>query len=191
MRFNAGDTPADCGKAPRPTYSILYAGCLAEGQTSIQHLQILRDLGHRVVSIDSGSAHIMRAEIKVLRRVRRRPFGPTNRADANGLILSAAYDQPFDILWIDKGLKISPRTPREVKGIQPGYRIVGYSPDDTTLRHNTPRRFRARGAFMLAERSAEHTKRVKEGHEAEYYEAKMSCTVGPGSILNTRKSEFV
>lgn len=47
----------------------------------------------------------------------------------------------YDIIWIDKGVTINPRTLRKIKKQQPNAKIVSYSPDNMALRHNQSQNF--------------------------------------------------
>ncbi len=54
----------------------------------------------------------------------------------NKAIIKAIHAQHFDMVWIDKGIFIEARTLKEIKRVQPGCTIVGYSPDNMAERHN-------------------------------------------------------
>ncbi len=75
-------------------------------------------------------------------RVCRRITGPQDRAKANISILRAMRGQPFDVLWIDKGLTIHAETLKLARKCQPRCRIVGFSPDDMMNRANQSHHFR-------------------------------------------------
>jgi spore maturation protein CgeB len=70
-------------------------------------------------------------------------FGPTDLAGANRKILDSFKSEPWDILWIEKGLTIEPDTLRKIKTLYPQTIIVGYSSDDMFARHNQSRQFLA------------------------------------------------
>ena len=42
----------------------------------------------------------------------------------------------YDVVWIDKGVTINPRTLKRIHKIQPQAQIISYSPDNMVLRHN-------------------------------------------------------
>jgi spore maturation protein CgeB len=48
---------------------------------------------------------------------------------------------PYDIVWIDKGLTINPETLLYIKKISPKTKIVSYSPDNMAMRHNQSQNF--------------------------------------------------
>jgi spore maturation protein CgeB len=109
---------------------ILHVGPSLIGSTTVQRLKTLQDMGHQVTDINTEPS----AEIVIytpwLSRVQRRIFGHQDKVGANVRLLRAIQSERFDVLWIDKGLTIYANTLRRVREIQPGCRIVGYSPDD-------------------------------------------------------------
>ncbi|MGK6351560.1 CgeB family protein [Parapedobacter sp. DT-150] len=52
------------------------------------------------------------------------------------LVRKANVQQPYDIVWIDKGITINPETLQDIKQLSPKTKIVSYSPDNMALRHN-------------------------------------------------------
>lgn len=60
---------------------------------------------------------------------------------ANARILELASNKKYDLLWIDKGITIRAEMLREFSELQPGCKIIGYSPDLMTARHNQSRQF--------------------------------------------------
>lgn len=60
----------------------------------------------------------------------------TNRT----LLRLAERHQP-DLIWIEKGVMIQPRTLAEVRRLLPGVRLAAYSEDDMALAHNRTRAF--------------------------------------------------
>lgn len=106
---------------------ILYVGDLWTGSTAQHRLEALSEIAD-CEAIDSTpvirnavSRSLFRAGIK---------FGfQLDFAGVNKRILNR-IDRGFDILWIDKGLNISPQTVSQVKKTNPTLRLVFYSPDD-------------------------------------------------------------
>lgn len=47
----------------------------------------------------------------------------------------------YDIVWIDKGLTIAPETLKYIKQKLPNTKIISYSPDNMTLRHNQSQQY--------------------------------------------------
>jgi spore maturation protein CgeB len=118
---------------------ILYVGP-AFG-TCLQRAEALRDLGHDVCHLPSGIPNgSWRYRVyAVLSLACEAPdvFG------ANRAIVQATKKMPFDVLWIDKGLSISPRTLDRVRHIRPTTLIVSYSPDDMSNPSNQSTRYLA------------------------------------------------
>jgi hypothetical protein len=106
--------------------AILYVG--PKVGTCQQRADALRALGHRVEQIQAGPVHagLRGAYYRIGHRLRRPPdvFG------SNAAILAALRREPFDVLWVDKGLSIAPRTLELAREIRPGLARVSYSPDD-------------------------------------------------------------
>lgn len=69
------------------------------------------------------------------------PIRLPNRSNANNKILSLIRKNKYDIIWIDKGITINPKTLKEIKKIQPSIKIVSYSPDNMVLRHNQSKNY--------------------------------------------------
>src|ERR1022692_2225688 len=95
-------------------------------------MKALQDLGHTVTPIDTEPAEVTRKQSTLLYRIRRRILGPEDFAGANQQIIAAIRKNAYDLVWIDKGLKIEREALLAVKQNQPGCRVVGYSPDDMT-----------------------------------------------------------
>lgn len=51
-------------------------------------------------------------------------------------LISNSSSSPYDIIWIDKGITISPKTLHYIKKVSSKTKIVSYSPDNMALRHN-------------------------------------------------------
>jgi hypothetical protein len=115
---------------------ILYAGTLELGGTSIARMESMRALGHEVVTVDFNAASLSDGEVllsKIAHRLRR----PIDWGKANAAVIRSIREEPFDVLWIDKGLVIRPLTLKIVRQMRPDLRIAGYSADDMSARHNT------------------------------------------------------
>lgn len=83
-----------------------------------------------------------RKKINLLYKINNRLFQmglPVSLPDlsrANRQIREKINEKSYDILWIDKGLMINPRTLKYVRKVSPKTKIVNYSPDNMMLRHN-------------------------------------------------------
>src|SRR3990172_1228568 len=119
----------------RKTKVILYVGSLEPGGTSLQRMQALIDLGHEVLPVN-GRHDFLNNRLALIHRIRYRLGIPADSTKANHRIRHLIKERVFDVLWIDKGLTVTPRTLRMVREISPKTIIAGYSPDDMTVRNN-------------------------------------------------------
>ena len=69
------------------------------------------------------------------------PVNLPDHAHANGKIRKYIKERQYDIIWIDKGVTILPSTLRFVRERQPSIKLISYSPDNMSLRHNSSRQF--------------------------------------------------
>jgi len=115
---------------------ILYVG-VADG-TCRHRANALSELGHSLDFVYSGVPRGFWP--KQIDRVARRLAGVwLDLPGANRRIRAALAQRPYDLLWIDKGLWIRPRTLREAKRVRPGIPVVSYSPDDMMIPiHQSP-----------------------------------------------------
>jgi hypothetical protein len=113
--------------------AILYIG--AANGTSLQRARALEEIGHTVVHIPSNVPRLWRLPsqidpvynlYRVANRIRRAP----DFHAANLRAIWAASRRSFDVVWVDKGLSISPATLDQLRALQPRARFVSYSPDD-------------------------------------------------------------
>lgn len=116
--------------APR---SILYVGPVSG--TCLQRANALRSLGHRVEQVEAGVPD--RGWRRQLYRLGHHLRRPPDVYAANAAILGATRRQRFDVLWVDKGLAIRPRTFLRLRAGHPSLRCVAYSPDDMASPDNT------------------------------------------------------
>lgn len=61
--------------------------------------------------------------------------------DENRKIIEHVTKNNYDIVWIDKGLTISPKILEYIKQKQPQCKIVSFSPDNMALRHNQSQQY--------------------------------------------------
>lgn len=64
------------------------------------------------------------------------PISLPDCSNANGKIKKYIRKNKYDIVWIDKGITIRPKTLKKIHKLQPQAKIVSYSPDNMILRHN-------------------------------------------------------
>lgn len=69
------------------------------------------------------------------------PIKLPDKVNANGQIRKAVDDFRYDVVWIDKGITIEPDTLMYIKQKAPSTKLVSYSPDTMTLRHNQSKQY--------------------------------------------------
>lgn len=69
------------------------------------------------------------------------PIWLPDEANANAKIKNYVSSKQYDVIWIDKGVTISPKTLMFIKEKLPNACIVSYSPDNMALRHNQSQQF--------------------------------------------------
>lgn len=69
------------------------------------------------------------------------PVRLPDETGANRKMVEMADKNDYDIVWIDKGVTISPETLRSIKQRLPKAIIVSYSPDNMALRHNQSQQY--------------------------------------------------
>ncbi len=132
---------ATSGPQPHPEarrLSILYVG--PKDGTCHQRAEALRDLGHTVHHLRSGIPHTS-DPVYPLHRIAHRIKRYPDVFFANSRLLRTTRRDRFDVVWIDKGLAIRPRTLDRLRERLPQARIVAYSPDDMFNPLNQSRRY--------------------------------------------------
>jgi len=72
------------------------------------------------------------------------PINLPDNSNANTEIkefVSKSLNDPYQIVWIDKGITINRETLIYIKKISPSAKIISYSPDNMVLRHNQSKNF--------------------------------------------------
>jgi hypothetical protein len=124
------------------SFRVLYLGDSEASSTSLQRCNALRSLGHQVVLVDNSPRRLNYFQRLDNWLYRKGLPGVGHRSgDVNRAIRRAASGGNFDILWVDKGVYVTPETIRTAKTANPGLRVVGYSPDYMAARHNNSRWF--------------------------------------------------
>jgi len=116
--------------------SILYVGPLQPGGTCLQRLKALQFLGHDITGVDTVPSAVEKGSRSLIQRIITRFFGPRDFAETNESIIQLIKNKSFDILWIDKGLIIKPKTISAAKELYPAIKLISYSPDDMLNPHN-------------------------------------------------------
>jgi len=120
---------------------ILYAGYLSEGQTSLQRMNALTKIGCQIDPINYTTPHVLKKQQMLHNRIIRKLIGPQDYANANRLIVQATSNRKYDIVWIDKGLTITPETLIKINNSCPETFRVSYSPDDMFNPANQTKRY--------------------------------------------------
>lgn len=104
---------------------ILFIGHLAHGQTSRMRMEVLRDLGHEVVSVDAQT--IMADSSYAARRLQQRMNRGPLITRLNQVVVRAMSEQRPDLVWADKQEHLRPDTLDAAR--QVGARLLHYTPD--------------------------------------------------------------
>jgi spore maturation protein CgeB len=109
---------------------ILYAGPLNPGQTCLMRCDTLAALGHDVTPVNSAPPASLRKSRRLISRIRNRFLSPFDDAEVGAQLLAEFRSKPYDMLWLDKIVTVSPGVLAELKRLQPTARLVSYNPDD-------------------------------------------------------------
>jgi hypothetical protein len=125
--------------------AVLYVGLVAAGldSTAYHRMLAMRGLGHEVLALDSSWPPQAGAPSRLLHRLERKLIGRMRDGGLQSRILEALAARKPELLWIDKGLTVAPRTLRRARELAPGLRIVGYTPDDMSNPGNQSRQYHA------------------------------------------------
>ena len=117
--------------------NILFIGPLSPFGRTYQRKRALEELGYSVTAHSSPPEGLSYGDIPSLsyRVLCKVGFEP-DLTRANKAILRKLQNQHFDILWIEKGNAIWPRTLRAVKDVSPTTQILSYTEDDMFAPHN-------------------------------------------------------
>jgi len=119
---------------PSSKLTVLYVGLNDPGQTCLHRMQAMESLGHRVTAISTSPGDVAPSGVARARHRLRLPADPVN---VNAQICASVPSEKPDVLWLDKGNTIRPKTLAFVKRHSPRTLVVGYSPDDMYQPHNT------------------------------------------------------
>src|ERR1035437_861546 len=118
---------------------IVYCGDVWRGSTCRMRSDALRTLGHKLTEVDTTyvPAGFSGLALRALKKLgyTSDPLGTNER-----LLASVAREEP-QVVWIDKGMCITPRTLQTIRELQPNTHTVNYGPDDMGGRHNQPRQY--------------------------------------------------
>lgn len=119
--------------------TLLYVGDLSPGATSEQRGRALNQIGFQVTAVGTNTFPAASRLAYAVRRQLYRAGLPVSLPEPTGLneaVVAAAKRIKPDVALIDKGLCIHRKTFDAVRTASPHCRIVGYSSDDMTVRHN-------------------------------------------------------
>lgn len=107
---------------------ILYIGSLDAGQTSLERMKAMEDLGHAVTGINiNRPIHSWKRQLaRLLRRMGWQP----DLVGLNRDIRHVVSARSFDLVWVDKGVLVRPSTLRFIKRQQPDCVLAHLNPDD-------------------------------------------------------------
>ena len=112
---------------------IAYIGTTFSGSSALSRAEALGALGHSVDVFD-GFPLESRVERWVHGFRRRSGFGLEH--SVNSEVLQAATTSRYDVLWVDKGLNVSPAMVRALKDQHPELFVIHYALDDLEIRGN-------------------------------------------------------
>jgi hypothetical protein len=104
-------------------------------------LEALRRLGHTVIGVDT--TRLLSGMHSMWVRAARKAGWAIDTAGANRALLELTKQHKPEVVWIDKGLTIQPKTLRTLREMAPGVRLVHYCLDDMSGKHNQSRQYLA------------------------------------------------
>lgn len=116
--------------------TMVYVGPLNTGGTCSHRLMAMNDLGLNVFPVDTFVYRRKSFPIWFLDRVSKRFGHHLDLTMTDRRIIDLTRRHYPDLLWIDKGLIVSPGVIERIRAYSPGTKIVSYSPDDMLNPHN-------------------------------------------------------
>lgn len=123
--------------------TILFVGPLYEGSTSLQRMNCLTKLGHRVLGVDQVPGRMIERRFTLGWKVRRRLFGDWDESHLNRRLCELPSHLAPDLVWVEKGLTVEAPTLRALRARWPGALQLNYSPDDQFNPRNQSRQWLA------------------------------------------------
>lgn len=116
---------------------ILFVGDLNEYGRCLQRYKTLIDLGCEVIGISSVPVPWRPIlDTTLYERITWKLGFPADLSSANKKILEQIKKKKFDIVWIEKGNTIRPKTLRFIKNFFPNIKLISCSEDDMYSIHN-------------------------------------------------------
>ena len=119
---------------------ITYYGVLRAGETSLMRCQALERSGHAVEGVDIGAP--LSGIRQFASRILRKAGWAADWTGANQRLLEVVKMQKPDLVWVDKGLTITPETLIQLRSMRPRPQLIHYSPDDMSGSHNRSWQYR-------------------------------------------------
>jgi spore maturation protein CgeB len=145
----SASSPASTAPFPLTGSKILAVsptGAYGGFNTSVHRVRALESLGAHVEVVDTSQGArtgFGRLRHRVQNRLFLRgwsvPLPDTTRSAERAL--EACKRHHWDIIWLEKALTIGPDVVRKLRNACPRAKIIGFSPDDMTRRHNQSRQF--------------------------------------------------
>lgn len=117
---------------------ILFVGDLNEYGRCFQRCETLKELGHEVVSLSHVPVPFFpgKEKLSLLSRILWKLGFPKDRTGVNSAILEEIKNTHFDVIWIESGVTIRPRTLGYIKQNAKDSVLLSCSEDDMYARHN-------------------------------------------------------
>lgn len=127
--------------------SILYVGQLWNGSTTRARMESLVGMGAEIVPFDQTPFTSLghRLERSILHRCY---FGRGLEA-LNDTLVNFAENRNFDVVWIDKGVFLTPRTIEHLRALSKCQTIVHYTPDPQIFYNRSPHFIRSISIYDL------------------------------------------
>ncbi len=109
--------------------NMLYIGDLWYGSTALWRYNAFEELHYKITKIDSTKPKnwLIRKIYNLYQKKYKRGI---DLIGLNSKILAATRKNSFDIVWIDKGINISPKTLQKIKKQDSKVKLISFSPDD-------------------------------------------------------------
>lgn len=118
---------------------ILFVGDLNEYGRSFQRYKTLINLKNEVDGLSSVPVPFVpgvNKNFRFLERIFWKIKLPLDLTNVNKRIYKTVKTKKFDIIWIEKGVSIKPKTLRFIKKSQPQSKLISISEDDMYAKHN-------------------------------------------------------
>lgn len=121
---------------------IFFVGDLNGYSRSSQRKRAMENLGHDVVGISTvplGRLPGISNKPSLVERILSKMRLPLDKTGVNQAMLKNIQQTPFDVIWIEKGLTVHPRTLKAVKTVINSVKLISYTEDDMYRKSNQSR----------------------------------------------------